>query len=189
MTVSAKSLTACWIPPEVLMLLMLHIFVLEKSPNVAGFFFFFNWLEESTCRLSSSYCLPVWRKRARASRLRWKESSFCMFLHHFDTLTVGELKHGKSPVPSISSQCCWQLWQLTAWVFLVFFTLKSCSLCPHTVSVVAQLLSISVFPLFPFTVTYLNLKLSFNSLSNSPPDVFRFLSSCYTSHTCQSALL
>lgn len=169
MTVSAKSLAACWIPQEMLMLLMLHIFVLEKSPNVAGFFFFFfNWLEETTCRLSSSYCLPVWRKRARASRLRWKESSFCMFLHHFDTLTVGELKHGKSPVPSISSQCCWQLWQLTACFFLFFFfTLKSCSLCPHTVSVVAQLLSISVFPLFPFTVTYLNLKLSFNSLSNS----------------------
>lgn len=98
-----------------------------KKPQCGGLFFFFfflNWLEESTCRLSSAYCLPVWRKRARASRLRWKESSFCMFLHHFDTLTVGELKHGKSPVPSISSQCCWQLWQLTAWVCFVFLPWK-----------------------------------------------------------------
>lgn len=169
MTVSAKSLTACWIPPEMLMLLMLHIFVLEKSPNVAGFFFFFfliGWRRLPVdCHLLTAYLYggkePGHHDLDEKSRV---SACFCITLTHWQLVSWNMANPLFLPSPPNAVGSC-DSWLLV--FFGGFFTLKSCSLCPHTVSVVAQLLSISVFPLFPFTVTYLNLKLSFNSLSNS----------------------
>lgn len=168
MTVSAKSLTACWIPPEMLMLLMLHIFVLEKSPNVAGFFFFFliGWRRLPVdCHLLTAYLYggkePGHHDLDEKSRV---SACFCITLTHWQLVSWNMANPLFLPSPPNAVGSC-DSWLLVFFCF--FFTLKSCSLCPHTVSVVAQLLSISVFPLFPFTVTYLNLKSSFNSLSNS----------------------
>lgn len=84
---------------------------LMRATRIAGWFVAWcQYLSAVSCMLSTCTEGEWERESERHDDSGWRESSFCFFfLHHFDTLTGGEVKHGKSLVPSFSSSCCWQL--------------------------------------------------------------------------------